>query len=210
MKTKDRIVEEALTLFSVKGFKGTSVKNIADAVGIKDSSLYKHFKSKQEIFDVIVLKMYERMGRLSEELGIPEGADIQAGEELRAAALFYQAMTLDALKELSRKVFLFYLTDEFVSRFWRLANMEQYQNPEIYEIFRRIFMEEGIAYQKQLFAVMMEKGIFVKADPEAVAMNFYAPIFFLLSKYNGRPEAPEEALEILNRQITEFYRLYRV
>ena len=40
MTTKERIVQEALNLFSIKGFKGTSVKNIADEVGIKDSSLY--------------------------------------------------------------------------------------------------------------------------------------------------------------------------
>ena len=54
MTTKEKITEEALTLFAEKGYKGTSVKNIADAVGIKDASLYNHFKSKQEIFDSIV------------------------------------------------------------------------------------------------------------------------------------------------------------
>ena len=51
MTTKERIVEEALTLFSVKGYKGTSVKDIAGAVGSKDSSIYKHFTGKQEILD---------------------------------------------------------------------------------------------------------------------------------------------------------------
>lgn len=45
MTTKEKITEEALTLFAEKGYKGTSVKNIADAVGIKDASLYNHFKS---------------------------------------------------------------------------------------------------------------------------------------------------------------------
>lgn len=49
MTTKERVADEALTLFSTKGYKGTSVKSIADAVGIKDSSLYKHFKSKAEL-----------------------------------------------------------------------------------------------------------------------------------------------------------------
>ena len=49
MTTKERIIEEALTLFAEKGYQGTSVKNIADAVGIKDSSLYKHYKSKLEL-----------------------------------------------------------------------------------------------------------------------------------------------------------------
>ena len=47
MTTKEKITEAALTLFAEKGYKGTSVKNIADAVGIKDASLYNHFKSKQ-------------------------------------------------------------------------------------------------------------------------------------------------------------------
>ena len=61
MTTKERIADEALTLFSTRGYKGTSVKNIAAAVGIKDSSLYKHFKSKKDIFDTIVTEMQNRM-----------------------------------------------------------------------------------------------------------------------------------------------------
>ena len=65
MTTKEKIIDEALTLFSTKGYQGTSVKNIADAVGIKDSSLYKHYKSKKEIFDTIVLEMSMRMEGMS-------------------------------------------------------------------------------------------------------------------------------------------------
>ena len=61
MTTRERIVDEALTLFAAKGFKGTTVRNIADAVGIKDASLYKHFRSKQEILDTIVKQMYEQI-----------------------------------------------------------------------------------------------------------------------------------------------------
>ena len=71
MTTKERIIEEALTLFAEKGYQGTSVKNIADAVGIKDSSLYKHYKSKQEIFDTIVQEMSLRMERISLDFGLP-------------------------------------------------------------------------------------------------------------------------------------------
>ena len=71
MTTKERIIEEALTLFAEKGYQGTSVKNIADAVGIKDSSLYKHYKSEQEIFDTIVQEMSLRMERISLDFGLP-------------------------------------------------------------------------------------------------------------------------------------------
>ncbi|MCF2641997.1 MAG: TetR/AcrR family transcriptional regulator [Lachnospiraceae bacterium] len=203
MTTKERIIDEALTLFSVKGFKGTSVKNIADAVGIKDSSLYKHFKSKREIFDTIVAKVGEKMQALSENVGIP------TEENLEEAVAYYGKLSEKQLQELSKKIFLFYLEDDFMSRFWRMANMEQYQNSEISEIFRKIYMEDSIVYQSRLFEEMIKQGYFFASSPEVIAMNFYTPIFFLLSKYNNRPKEREEALLILKRQVSEFYRIYR-
>ena len=166
MTTKERIVQEALNLFSIKGFKGTSVKNIADEVGIKDSSLYKHFGSKQEIFDTIVLEMKQRMSRLAERMKLPEE------EDYVKSAQAYGALSLEDLLALSRHIFLFYLNDDFLSRFWRMANMEPYQNSEVYEIFRQIFMEESIMYQAELFGEMMNLGIFVKADPVTADRNF--------------------------------------
>ena len=203
MTTKERIIDEALTLFSVKGFKGTSVKNIADAVGIKDSSLYKHFKSKREIFDTIVAKVGEKMQALSENVGIP------TEENLEEAVAYYGKLSEKQLQELSKKIFLFYLEDDFMSRFWRIANMEQYQKSEISEIFRKIYMEDSIVYQSRLFEEMIKQGYFFASSPEVIAMNFYTPIFFLLSKYNNRPKEREEALLILKRQVSEFYRIYR-
>ena len=71
MTTKERIADEALNLFSRRGYKGTSVKSIADAVGIKDSSIYKHFKSKREIVDAIVEQMQKRMEEMSVRIGLP-------------------------------------------------------------------------------------------------------------------------------------------
>ena len=43
MKTKDKILIEALSLFSVSGFSGVSVRDIAKAVGIRESAIYKHY-----------------------------------------------------------------------------------------------------------------------------------------------------------------------
>ncbi|MEG1104740.1 MAG: TetR/AcrR family transcriptional regulator, partial [Oscillospiraceae bacterium] len=47
VKTKQRILDYSLQLFSCDGFSGVSMRNIAAAVGVKESSLYKHFQSKQ-------------------------------------------------------------------------------------------------------------------------------------------------------------------
>ena len=47
--TKKDILKASGALFARQGFYATSVVNIASAVGIKDASIYNHFKSKQEI-----------------------------------------------------------------------------------------------------------------------------------------------------------------
>ena len=203
MTTKERIAEEALTLFSTQGYDGTSVKEIGAAAGIRDSSIYKHYRSKREIVDAIVEQMRARMAQMSAALGLPQGNDAEE------AAAVYGTLSPEGLQSLSRQVFLFYQKAPFVSRVWRLARMEQYRNTEIYEIYRDLFLEQSVAYLGSLFSEMIRQGAFRPADPRAMALNFYAPIYFLLCKYSGRPEQEKEALEALDRQVAEFCRLYR-
>ena len=54
MTTRDKILNETLTLFSENGFDGTSVEQIAEKVGIKAPSLYNHFKGKQDILNALI------------------------------------------------------------------------------------------------------------------------------------------------------------
>lgn len=203
MTTKERIVEEALTLFAQKGYQGTSVKNIAEAVGIKDSSLYKHYKSKKEIFDTIVQEMSVRMERMSKEKGLPDEKDMDKAAEL------YGSISENSLLLLSEQIFLYYLKDEFASRFRRMLVIEQYRDEEVYKVYQKIFMNAAISYQTRLFAEMIRRGVFEGENAEAMAVNFYAPIFFLLNKYDQEPDREDEALEALRNQVREFSRLYR-
>ena len=54
--TKQRILIEAVKLFAKEGYEAVSVDQIANAVGIKAPSLYKHYKNKRDIFDSILRK----------------------------------------------------------------------------------------------------------------------------------------------------------
>ena len=204
MTTKERIADEALTLFAAKGFRGTTVKDIADAVGIKDASLYKHFKSKKEILNTIVEEAYVHMGNMSDSLGIPSGDG-----SLEDAAEFFRGINRETIIALGKEVFKFYLTDDYMSRFWKLANLEQYNNRDFYELYRRLFTEEGIEYQKNLFAEMIRTGAFREGDPEVMAYNFYSPIFLLLHRYAGSEGELDEALEIIEKMVGDFYDRYQ-
>ena len=54
MSTKEKILEAALTLFAENGYDGTSVEQIANIVGIKAPSLYKHYKGKEDILNALI------------------------------------------------------------------------------------------------------------------------------------------------------------
>jgi AcrR family transcriptional regulator len=53
-KRRDLILREAAGLFAVRGVAGTTVREIADCVGVLSGSLYYHFESKDAIVDALL------------------------------------------------------------------------------------------------------------------------------------------------------------
>ena len=77
MRTRDLILEEALKLFSEKGIKETTVRDIAKAVGITEGAIYRHFDSKDQI-------VYELFGLHSERLYTTLKESIDGSEDMEA------------------------------------------------------------------------------------------------------------------------------
>ncbi|WP_100065828.1 TetR/AcrR family transcriptional regulator [Miniphocaeibacter massiliensis] len=200
--TKEIILIESLNLFARKGYDGVSVRDIAGKVGIKQSSLYKHYKNKQDIFDNIVLKMEEKFNDISKTLELPEG-------DINEIARKYGGSGIDILKKISRNIFVYYLKDSYASKFRKMLNIEKYKNKDIEQIYRKVYIDIPISYQKELFNEMIFQGFMKDFDSKIMALQFYAPIFTLLNKYDGIVEKEDEALTILDKHIEQFDKLYR-
>ena len=52
--TKDKILQVSINLFSEFGYDNVSIRQIAKEVGIKESSIYNHYKSKESILETIL------------------------------------------------------------------------------------------------------------------------------------------------------------
>jgi AcrR family transcriptional regulator len=69
--TRERILDVALDLFTEKGFDGTSLREIADKLGVTKAALYYHFASKDDILMALHMRLHEfgkvAIGRLAEE-----------------------------------------------------------------------------------------------------------------------------------------------
>jgi AcrR family transcriptional regulator len=208
MTTREKILHEALTLFSVKGYDPVSVRDIAYAVGIKESSLYNHFKNKQDIFDSILEEYSGRWETLFNQVSLT-GEDKQFAVDERTINM-YKNMTNEQFKAISATIFDYYMTDDINVKFRRMLTIEQYRNPDIALLFRRISFDDSIDFQSRLFAALMEAGCFIKTDPYVLALAFFSPIFLIFYKFGSDPESLAEAKALFLKHIDHFNEIYGV
>lgn len=201
--TKSRILTECLALFSKHGYDGVSMRDIAKAVGFRESALYKHYKSKREILDSIFSVMKARFEEASKVINLPEGDDFTV------LAYRYKNEGLDILRKQCSVLFLYWLKDEQAAQYRRLMMLEQFRHTEAVDLLREFLMDGALQYQAALFKKMIEIGYFKKIDPEVLALQFYSPIFMLLCQYDSQPDKESEALSLLERHVESFDAAYR-
>jgi AcrR family transcriptional regulator len=57
--TRERILDVALDLFSDQGYDGTSLREIAERLGVTKAALYYHFASKEDILMALHMRLHE-------------------------------------------------------------------------------------------------------------------------------------------------------
>ena len=90
-----------------------------------------------------------------------------------------------------------------------MLSIEKYKSKEIDRIYREVYIDTAISNQAQIFEEMIKQGYMRKADPKIMALQFFAPIFLLLNRYDGIAEKEAEAIEILGNHIEQFDKIYR-
>ncbi|WP_010247670.1 TetR/AcrR family transcriptional regulator [Acetivibrio cellulolyticus] len=197
MTTKDKIMFEALSLFSVHGYSSVSVRDITKAIGIRESAIYKHYKNKQAIFDTIIQVSTERVNQLQQELIHSFGHEEQDDSNF----------SVD-IQKIYCRLFEFYLTDDILSKFRKMMIIEQYKSVELNAVFIETFMEKTLRYQTKVFQQLISEGRIDGADPEIMALQFYSPVMVLLLRYDAKTEKIDEALNLIAKHVQEFFRLY--
>lgn len=201
MDTKQRILDEALTLFSEKGYANVYVNDIAEGVGIKAPSLYKHYKNKQAIFDAIIDEMNRRYEQQAQALNIN-------GMDPAADAKTFMQMDEDRLVELGNNLFRYYLHDSYTKRFRKMLTLEQFKDKELAKVYSRQYCDMPLSYQGMLLGMLVSQGLLSTDDVPIMTLHFYAPIYLLLTLCDREPEREQEALVLIEKHIRQFDRLY--
>lgn len=201
MTTKEKIIFESLKLFSRKGYDGVSMREIAAAVGIKGASIYNHFSGKEDIFEAIFDTMKMRYDNTAESMNIPM-------EENNKTVKTYLDTDEVGLLKMAESLLYFFCKDEFTVMFRKLLISEQHKYPLAAKLLKQYYIEAPIQFQTQLFAGFQKNGYMKEYDANIMALHFYSPIYYILSK-NDLGVSYEECLQTVKSHVHGFCLLYK-
>ena len=169
---KEEILIVALHLFARDGYEAVSVSQIAGELDMTKGALYRHYKSKRDIFDCIVQRMEQQDSEQARQNEVPEESIENVPEE-------YQNVSVEDFVGYSKSMFEYWTEDDFASSFRKMLTLEQFRNEEMQNLYQQYLVSGPAEYVKDLFKNMEIK------NPEEEAVKFYANMFFYYSVYDG-------------------------
>ena len=190
--TKERILAAALEKFSQNGYEGTNIRELTTGLGLVKSSLYRHFDSKEEIWNALLDEMSayydQRFGSPEHLPPIPDSP-----EEL-------VAMTMRMVN--------FTVHDEKIVMTRKMLSIEQFRDQRARELATKHFLTGLQKMFTPVFSGMMDKGLIRHDDPAMLAFAYTAPISALIHLCDREPEKTEDALIRAEAFSRHFVRVY--
>ena len=173
MDTKAKIMDVALHMFSEIGYEAVSIRDICGEVGIKESTLYYHFKNKQDRLDSLFIRFEEHVNSLLNVLHSPDAWNDSRRPSFEWIATYF---------------FDQYLLDPFCNMMMRLMLIEQLHNKDIQQKYNRWLFEEPYKIEMSVFETLSGLGIMNGETALQAGKNFYGYITMLVFKYllNGK------------------------
>ena len=190
---KEEILIVALHLFARDGYEAVSVSQIAGELDMTKGALYRHYKSKRDIFDSIVKRMEQQDGEQASDYDMPEDEKESMPEE-------YEDVSLDDFVEYSKSMFEYWTEDDFASSFRKMLTIEQFRSEEMQNLYQQYLVSGPAEYVKELFKNMKMN------HPEENAVKFYANMFFYYSLYDvaaNKMKAKSQFEQMLDRIVEE-------
>lgn len=188
MNTKDKIFEVALDQFSKKGYDSVSLREIAEEVGIKKSSIYSHYPSKE----AILMDIFEYFKKQFEYDNLFDDDDGILSDDnqilLENPEQFYH-MGSEAIRHM--------LSKEKNLKIWKLIFIQMHYNESIRLFFQEEILVKPLMFWNNFFKILKDKTI-IKEDsnPELLAKEYYSfPIYLLLELSAKYDDIPQDCLD---------------
>ena len=163
---QQQIFDSAVELFHRKGYAGTSIREIARMAGIKESSIYNHYKSKEEILDCILDDFKNSIASMRPS----DNETINLIQAISPA-------------EIIKLTFVKYVNNEDnkYDKIAKIIFIEQYINKRAGDFFMKYMVQEPLEYYKKIFSRIVYKAW---KNYNKKNKNFYMECALCIMYYN--------------------------
>ena len=190
--TKERILAAALEMFSERGFAGTNIRELSASLGMGKSSLYRHFESKEDIWNALLDEMIayygERFGSSEHLPPVPESTE--------------------GLVQMTMQMANFTIHDEKIVKTRKLLSIEQYRDERARGLATKHFLTGLTDMFTPIFAAMMDRGLLRRDDSRMLAFAYTAPISALIHLCDREPDRTEDAMAQIEAFSRHFIKTY--
>ncbi|MDE6005883.1 MAG: TetR/AcrR family transcriptional regulator [Oscillospiraceae bacterium] len=191
MDTKEKILYNSLEMFSKLGYNAVSVRDIAKTVNIKESSIYYHFKNKQEILDSMVKKYEDHIKELTNILNTSI-ADMDS-----SIPFSFESMKAYYFEQ--------YLFDPFCNQMMRFMMIEQFHNETMQVLYDRYLFELPETIQTGTFLMMSRMGIISEQQARMISRSFFTEMTMLTFRYLLNGELTEKKKNIFCEKAFSYF-----
>lgn len=190
VSTKDKIFQVSVDLFSEKGFNAVSIREIAREVGIRESSIYNHYKNKDAILDTIIEYFMEIMGS--------SGPQEDVGVDLLT-------QSPEAFLKCGASMYMDQINTPTMNKIWRIISIEMYQNENIRHIFLESMLEEPLKFWESIFTQLIENKLIKPFDPKILAREyFFFGVYLFFEHFVLRyPDTEESFIDTAKDRLME-------
>ena len=188
MTTKEKIMDVALHMFSERGYEAVSIRDICGEVGIKESTLYYHFKNKMDILDSLIAKFKEHI----------EGLLIHIDEMPSGKTKKKNARSTDIIDSYMMDSYLF---DPFCNLMIRLMMIEQFHNEEMRALYEKTMFTDPYDIYLRVFRMLATQGTFPESQVDAIVRRYHAYMTMLTYRYLLNGELTEERKKAYKKEV---------
>jgi len=189
--TKKRIFDNAIRLFTSKGYENVSMQDIAEAAGIRQSAVYNHFKSKQEILDTIY-DFYSHHCLLNRPT-------TEAVEKLLVSESLFDIITKGFIYEFDKD------TLEQLSGIVRIVLQRSMTDEQATALFLKYNLQEGIDFVETSLNRAVEIGRIAPTDTHIISVLINCIRIYMLLWWMINPPKKDHLRILEDEQI-----MYRI
>jgi AcrR family transcriptional regulator len=185
---KKQLLEIAMKLFSEQGFDGTSTREIAEAAGVNEALIFRHFRTKEDLFWAVLSDRVERRGRNRRMHEL-----LQSKEDFREVLVAIAETLLDRTQE-----------DAAVTR---LLFYSALRNRELSERFFQTYGQEKFEMLADRIRISIRAGSLRIINPVVAARSFLGMIVYhyLVEEIFGVPAAPVRSSHELAVELVDLF-----